>query len=313
MDKAPLENLPVFVRTFALVMICAKFEPKPTGGQGLAAQAQVAVDRKQDDADDVAPPLPAFSNDDGDDAQDAVAPAAGADDEEEEEYFGDVQSAPVHAKKISVAIKAGKVSRISVKLAIDPTTMLPGGRKGKTKAVLDYALLARSSQKKRKRRKKKVLVMEGEEEEPRMRKHILLSGGVTTSGAAQQPEEGRASCGWRTCQGRQEQGGLLQAQDRGPAAQEIHKTKAAGPLSTEMVEDLLANYIVGLLDSKHENKRLAAVWIHNLRAAICDAKVTARLGAIEPLRECLALIIRRPQAYRQQIYKKAHIHGYYPE
>ena len=108
-----------------------------------------------------------------------------------------------------------------------------------------------------------------------------------------------------------------------------HLTKAAGPLSTEMVEDLINNYIIDLLsESKHENKRLAAVWIikeltlnvptllnihlnkviHDLRPAICDSKVNVRLGAIEALRECLNLIIRRPQAYRQQfekIYNKA--------
>ena len=107
-----------------------------------------------------------------------------------------------------------------------------------------------------------------------------------------------------------------------------HLTKAAGPLSTEMVEDLINNYIIELLSSKHENKRLAAVWIireltlnvptllnihlnkviHDLRPAICDNKVNVRLGAIEALRECLNLITRRPQAYRQQfekIYNKA--------
>ncbi len=108
-----------------------------------------------------------------------------------------------------------------------------------------------------------------------------------------------------------------------------HLTKAAGPLSTEMVEDLINNYIIELLSSqKHENKRLAAVWIikeltlnvptlinihlnkviHDLRPAICDNRINVRLGAIEALRECLNLIIRRPQAYRQQfdkIYNKA--------
>ncbi len=37
-----------------------------------------------------------------------------------------------------------------------------------------------------------------------------------------------------------------------------HLTKAAGPLSTGMVEDLINNYIIELLSSsKHENKRLA--------------------------------------------------------
>ena len=105
-------------------------------------------------------------------------------------------------------------------------------------------------------------------------------------------------------------------------------TKAAGPLSTEMVEVLINNYIIELLSSKHENKRLAAVWIikeltlnvptllnihlnkviHDLRPAICDSKANVRLGAIEALRECLNLIIIRPQAYRQQfekIYNKA--------
>eukprot|EP01083_Nonionella_stella_P006217 18090_1 len=107
-----------------------------------------------------------------------------------------------------------------------------------------------------------------------------------------------------------------------------HLTKAAGPLSTEMVEDLINNYIVELLSSKHENMRLAAVWIireltinvptlinihlnkviMELHPAICDNKVMVRLGAIDALRECLNLIIRRPQAYRQQfekIYNKA--------
>ena len=107
-----------------------------------------------------------------------------------------------------------------------------------------------------------------------------------------------------------------------------HLTKAAGPLSTEMVEDLINNYIVELLSAKQDTKRLAAVWIikeltlnvptllnihlnkviQDLQHIICDQKVNVRLGAVEALRECLSLIVRRPQAYRQQfekIYSKA--------
>lgn len=90
-----------------------------------------------------------------------------------------------------------------------------------------------------------------------------------------------------------------------------------------MVEDLINNYIIELLSSKHENKRLAAVWIireltinvptllnihltkvlHDLWPTIHDTKLSVRLGSINALRECLNLIIRRPQAYRQQFEK----------
>ena len=67
------------------------------------------------------PPPPAYSDYEDDD----IAP-----EEQEEEHFADIapDANPNHAKKLSVAIEAGKVKNVAAKLAIDPKAMLPGAK-----------------------------------------------------------------------------------------------------------------------------------------------------------------------------------------
>ena len=106
--------------------------------------------------------------------------------------------------------------------------------------------------------------------------------------------------------------------------------KSAGPLSTKLLEDIISDCRNYLKDSKHENKRLAAVWIlrelalnvptllasNNLPSVIRmlwspihDPKVNVREAGVRALRECFVLVLRRPQAFRVQFedtFSRAH-------
>lgn len=99
-----------------------------------------------------------------------------------------------------------------------------------------------------------------------------------------------------------------------------HLVKAAGPLSTKLLEDITGDCRNYLSDAKHENKRLAAVWIlrelalnvptllsSNLPSVmrllwnpIHDPKLSVREAGVRALRECFVLVLRRPQAFRVQ-------------